>query len=82
MNSNSKISYSVRKKYTDKVRDLSDIYEMIANTGGDLLRQYVLEPQRHDEIIDLLEKILEYSNEVYETIRRRYNSRLPKNIYV
>ncbi len=71
-----------QEKYTDKVRDLSDIYEMIANTGGDLLRQYVLEPQRHDEIIDLLEKILEYSNEVYETIRRRYNSRLPKNIYV
>jgi hypothetical protein len=71
-----------QEKYTDKVRDLSNIYEMISNTGGDLLRQYVLEPQRHDEIITLLEKIVEYSNEVYETIRCRYNSRLPRNIFV
>ncbi len=54
---------------------------MIANTGGDSTTIRI-GAQRHDEIIDLLEKILEYSNEVYETIRRRYNSRLPKNIYV
>jgi hypothetical protein len=71
-----------QEKFRDKVRDLSDIYEMISNAGGDILRQYVIEPQRHDEIISLLDKIIEYSNEVYATIRCRYNSRLPKNIYV
>ena len=71
-----------QEKYKDKVRDLSNIYEMIGNTGGDLLRQYVLEPERHDEIVDLLQKIIDYGNEIFETIRSRYNSRLPRNIYV
>ena len=51
-----------QEKYKDKVRDLSNIYEMIGNTGGDLLRQYVLEPERHDEIVDLLQKIIDYGN--------------------
>ena len=71
-----------QEKYKDKTRDLSNIFEMMANTGGDLLRQYVLEPERHDEIVDLLKKIVEYGNEIFETIRRRYNCRLPRNIYV
>ena len=71
-----------QEKYKDKVRDLSNIFEMIGNTGGDLLRQYVLETERHDEIVDLLQKIIDYGNEIFETIRSRYNSRLPRNIYV
>jgi hypothetical protein len=71
-----------QEKYKEKNRDLSNIFEMVANTGGDILRQYVLEPQRHDEIIDLLQKIIEYGNEIFETIRKRYNCKLPKNIFV
>jgi hypothetical protein len=71
-----------QEKYKEKNRDLSNIFEMMANTGGDILRQYVLEPQRHDEIIDLLQKIIEYGNEIFETIRKRYNCKLPKNIFV
>jgi len=55
---------------------------MIANTGGDILRQYILEPQRHDEIIHLLQQIVEYGNEIFETIRKRYNCKLPRNIFV
>ena len=71
-----------QEKYKEKARDLSNIYEMIANTGGDLLRQYVIEPHRHDEIVDLLQKIVDYGNQIFETIRNRYNCRLPRNIYV
>jgi hypothetical protein len=71
-----------QEKYKDKTRDLSNIFEMMANTGGDLLRQYVLEPERHDEIVDLLHKIIDYGNGIFETIRNRYNCRLPRNIYV
>jgi hypothetical protein len=71
-----------QEKYKDKIRDLSNIFEMIGNTGGDLLRQYVLEPERHDEIADLLQKIIDYGNEIFDSIRSRYNSRLPRNIYV
>ena len=71
-----------QEKFRDKSRDLSNILEMVANTGGDLLRQYVIEPERHDEIIDLLRKIVDYANEIFETIRTRYNCRIPRNIYV
>lgn len=71
-----------QEKYKDKTRDLSNIFEMMANTGGDLLRQYVIEPHRHDEIVELLGKIVDYGNEIFESIRRRYNCRLPRNIYV
>jgi hypothetical protein len=69
-------------KYMDKNRDLSNIFEMVANTGGDILRQYVLEPNRHDEFLDLLKKIVDYANEIFETIRKRYNCRSPRNIYI
>lgn len=71
-----------QEKYIDKSRDLSHIFEMMANTGGDLLRQYVIEPERHDEIVDLLQKIVDYGNEIFDSIRKRYNCRLPRNIYV
>ena len=71
-----------QEKLTEKTRDLSNIFEMISNTSGDFLRQYVIEPGRHDEIIDSLHKIVEYGNEIFETIRKRYNCRLPRNIYV
>jgi hypothetical protein len=71
-----------QEKYMDKSRDLSNIFEMMANTGGDLLRQYVIDTERHDEIIDLLQKIIDYGNDIFETIRKRYNCRLPRNIYV
>ena len=46
-----------QEKYKDKTRDLSNIFEMMANTGGDLLRQYVIEPHRHDEIVELLVRL-------------------------
>ena len=71
-----------QEKFKEKSRDMSHIFEMMANTGGDLLRQYVLEPGRHDEIIDLLQKIIDYGNEVFDTIRKRYKSVSPRNIYV
>jgi hypothetical protein len=71
-----------QEKYKEKTRDISNIFEMVANTGGDILRQYVLEPQRHDEIVDLLQKIIDYGNEIIETIRTRYNCKLPTNIFI
>jgi hypothetical protein len=55
---------------------------MIANTGGDLLRQYILEPEKHDEIIDILSKLIDYSNETFSVIRKRYNSAVPRKLFV
>jgi hypothetical protein len=77
-----KVFLQRQEKFKEKTRDISNIFEMMANTGGDLLRQYVLEPDRHDEIVELLQKIIDYGNGVFETIRNRYNSKIPRNISV
>jgi|TARA_R110000851_G_scaffold113670_7_gene238492 hypothetical protein len=68
-----------QEKLLEKTRDISNIYEMIANTGGDILRQYILDPQRHDEIVNMLYKIIDYGNEIFGTIRKRYNCKHPKD---
>jgi hypothetical protein len=70
-----------QEKYKDKMRDMSHIFEMLTHAGGDLLRQFILEPSREPEIVDLLSKLLTYGNEIFETIRKRYNCVTPKNLY-
>ena len=55
---------------------------MVVDTGGDLLRQYILEPDRVDEILNICRKLIEYANEVITLIRKRYNCILPANIYL
>lgn len=44
-----------QEKFLDKSRDISQIFEMISNTGGDLLRQYILDQEKHDEIFEIIE---------------------------
>jgi len=74
-----KIVLQRQEKFIEKSRDISNIYEMISNTGGDILRQYILDTHRHDEIIDMLYKIIDYGNDIFGTIRKRYNCIHPKN---
>jgi hypothetical protein len=69
-----------QEKFRDKIKDISHIYEMVANTGGDLLRQYLIHPDRHEELVDILCKLMQYTNDVFATIRKRYNSAVPRNI--
>jgi hypothetical protein len=57
-------------------------FELISHTCGDLLRQYIIEPNKHDEIIKQMEIILEYSNDIFQLIRSRYNSVTPRRIDV
>ena len=71
-----------QEKFVDKVRDISNIYEMIIHTGGDIWRQYIIDPERHDHYVSVLHGIVEYSNEVFSNIRKRYNCNLPKNIII
>ena len=68
-----------QEKFIEKSRDISNIYEMISNAGGDILRQYIIEPHRCDEIVDMLYKIIDYGNEIFGNIRKRYNCIHPKN---
>jgi hypothetical protein len=69
-----------RDKQRERHQDITNIFRMVIDTGGDLLRQYVLEPDRIDEIIDIATKLFEYANEVMSTIRKRYNCVVPCNI--
>jgi hypothetical protein len=69
-----------RDKQREKYRDINNIFRMVIDTGGDLLRQYVLEPDRVDEIIDIGLKLVDYANDVMKTIRTRYNCLVPYNI--
>jgi hypothetical protein len=55
---------------------------MLTDTGGDLLRQYMIDPDRKDELLDIGLKLIDYGNTVLDTIRKRYNCVLPKNINV
>ena len=46
----------MREKFTD----IRNIYNMIIDTCGDCLRQYVIDQERHDEIVDILLNLLKY----------------------
>jgi len=71
-----------QEKFADKVGDIVNIYEMIVHTGGDVLRQYVIDPNKNESHEAVLQGIMEYSNEVLSDIRKRYNCKLPKNINI
>jgi len=71
-----------QEKFREKMRDTLHLFEMMTNTGGDLLRQFTLETDRYAEIVEVLNKLFEYGNEIIDTIQKRYNSAYPKNIFV
>jgi len=67
-----------RDKQREKFRDISNIFRMIIDTGGDLLRQYVLDQNRYVEIMNIICKLTDYANEVIDVIRKRYNCVVPR----
>ena len=71
-----------QEKHREKTREVSNIYEVIIHSCGDLLRQYVLEQSRYTEILDHIEQIFDYGNEIFTRIRKRYVSVSPKNIEI
>jgi len=71
-----------QEKHREKCREMSNIYEVIINSCGDLLRQYVLDQTRYMEIVNYIKQIFEYGNEIFSSIRKRYISVSPKNIEI
>jgi hypothetical protein len=71
-----------RDKQRERFRDISNIFRMVVDTGGDLLRQYVIEPDKVVEIVDVCRKLIYYANDILKTIRLRYNCIHPANINV
>jgi len=71
-----------QEKHREKTREVSNIYEVIIHSCGDILRQYVLDQSRYTEILDHIEQIFDYGNEIFTRIRKRYVSVSPKNIEI
>lgn len=65
-----------RDKHNAKVRDVAQIFQMFTDTSSDELRQYVL-GKSADEVIQNLRTLIEYTNEVIQTIHKRYNCITP-----
>jgi hypothetical protein len=64
-------------KQRDKDKDITDIYRMMIDTGGDALRQYALEPEKIEDIHATINELIAYANDVIKDIHSRFTCRLP-----
>lgn len=71
-----------RDKRKEKNRDVTNIFRMVLDTGGDLLRQYLIDKSRENELVNIINELVVYTNGVLKTIRTRYNCVIPRDIYV
>tara|TARA_B100001559_G_scaffold48482_2_gene36904 strand:+ start:13035 stop:13346 length:312 start_codon:yes stop_codon:yes gene_type:complete len=71
-----------RQKYNDKMTDIRDIQQMFVDTGGDLLRQWIVERDREDEIINTARELCKYFNGVCSQIHKRYDCVIPHHIFL
>ena len=55
---------------------------MFVDTGGDLLRQWMIDPQKEDEILETAVHLSKYTNEIITNIRQRYNCVVPRYIFI
>ena len=71
-----------RDKHNDKMQDIQQIYQMFIDTGGDLLRQWMVDPTKEDEIMDTAFELTKYTNTVITRIRNRYTCQVPRYIFL
>lgn len=71
-----------RDKQRERHRDITNIYRMLIDTGGDILRQYVLDIEKYNEIMEIIVRLINYTNDVLSIIRKRYTCVLPRNINI
>ncbi len=67
-----------RDKQKCKNTDVRNIYELFTNSVSDLLRQWIL--YNDIDVMQHVKELLDYSNDIIDTIRKRYNSKLPRYI--
>ena len=67
-----------RDKQKCKNTDVRNIYELFTNSVSDLLRQWILD--KDIDVMQYVKELLVYSNDIIDTIRKRYNSKLPRYI--
>ena len=66
-----------REKAHEKFRDISNILTMYINTGGDYLRQMIVNQVSKEETIEFFGELAKYFNETMENIHNRYNCVTP-----
>jgi hypothetical protein len=71
-----------RDKHNDKMRDIQQIYQMFIDTGSDLLRQWMVDSTKEDEIMDTAFELTKYTNTVITRIRNRYTCQVPRYIFL
>jgi len=72
-----------RDKWRYKIRDIQNILQMFIDTGGDLLRQYILaDTEKRNEICEVYDNLIKYTNTVIDRIQKRYTSRVPHKIMI
>ena len=67
-----------RDKQKSKNTDVRNIYELFTNSVSDLLRQWILD--KDIDVMRYVKELLVYSNDIIDTIKKRYNSKLPRYI--
>lgn len=71
-----------RDKHNEKMRDIQNIYQMFIDTCSDLLRQWMIDPDKVDEIKDTAYELSKYTNQVITRIRNRYTCQVPRYIFL
>ena len=66
-----------REKSHEKKRDIHNVLRMFIDTTGDLLRQFVIDKNKFDEIYELLAKLVGYTSRELYNISKRYNCVVP-----
>jgi hypothetical protein len=66
-----------RDKLREKNRDIRNIHQMFIDTAGDMLRQYVLNPNEYKKLRSVLLELIEYVNKEIRKIHNRYNCVIP-----
>jgi len=72
-----KIVIQKREKAYEKKRDIANILRMFGDTGADIMRQIVVDPDTAEANIKVLDQLSEYTNRVFNQIHKRYNCVTP-----
>lgn len=66
-------------KRNQKNKELHYLFQMVIDTCGDFLRQYMIQ-QKVNETVDNINGVVEYANEIISDIHRRYKCYTPRRI--
>jgi hypothetical protein len=66
-----------REKAYAKMRDIRGILQMVSDTGGDLMRQIVVNPNEFSKSLDVLNRLRVYYNVTMQKVESRYGCVVP-----